>query len=239
MTYMIQTFDIIGAGRPDHTPSMTAEIQAKVYNAEVGTIFRSTDGAGVGANQWQLLSSGWTLTQADTGNLIIKGDPATGGALTQTTPTAIDTYGFIIRRINNEITITLDNWSGARIILPEGFRPLAWTQVSVVSDHVSWKRLSGGAAVINFWRYLLNNKDDLQRAVGAIEISTNHEMYLYRSGERAGEVATAQWGLRDLWFKNQNWGDADKEKNQGRGGISHTFKFNTPEPFPLNLPPTV
>ena len=60
------TTQIIGAGRPDIPASMTTAVQAQVAAAPVGSTFSSTDGASVGAWQWQKRTAGWTVTNLDT-----------------------------------------------------------------------------------------------------------------------------------------------------------------------------
>ena len=71
---------IIGAGRPDVAASMTTAVQAQVSAAPVGSIFSSTDGASVGAWQWQKQSSGWKVIALDTGVCYIRGNVANGWA---------------------------------------------------------------------------------------------------------------------------------------------------------------
>lgn len=61
------TYQIVGAGRPDIPASMTTAVQAQVSAAPVGSTFSSTDGAFVGAWQWQKLPTGWRVTFGDTG----------------------------------------------------------------------------------------------------------------------------------------------------------------------------
>lgn len=69
---------IVGAGRPDVTASMTTSVQAQVTAAPVGATFSSTDGASVGAWQWQKLPAGWTVGFGDTGFRDITGLLSTG-----------------------------------------------------------------------------------------------------------------------------------------------------------------
>jgi len=61
------TYQIVGASRPDVPASMTTAVQAQVSAAPVGSTFSSTDGASVGAWQWQKLPTGWKVTFGDTG----------------------------------------------------------------------------------------------------------------------------------------------------------------------------
>lgn len=72
------TYQIVGAGRPDVTESMIKTVQAQVAAAPVGSIFSSTDGASVGAWQWQKLPAGWTVGFGDTGFRDITGLLSTG-----------------------------------------------------------------------------------------------------------------------------------------------------------------
>lgn len=60
------TYQIVGAGRPDIPASMTTAVQAQVAAAPVGSTFSSTDGASVGAWQWQKLPTGWRVVVLDT-----------------------------------------------------------------------------------------------------------------------------------------------------------------------------
>ena len=58
------SYVIVGPGRPD-VPSTTA---GTITGAEpVGAEYRSTDGAGVGAERWIKRSSGWRVSDGDTG----------------------------------------------------------------------------------------------------------------------------------------------------------------------------
>lgn len=59
-------YQIVGAGRPDIPASMTTAVQAQVATAPVGSTFSSTDGASVGAWQWQKRPTGWIVTDLDT-----------------------------------------------------------------------------------------------------------------------------------------------------------------------------
>lgn len=58
---------IIAAGRPDLSATMDSPTQAAVSSASPGTLFRSTDGASVGAWAWSKRPSGWVVTDGDTG----------------------------------------------------------------------------------------------------------------------------------------------------------------------------
>lgn len=58
---------IVGAGRPDIPESITTVLRDRVAAAPIGSTFSSTDGASVGAWQWQKLPSGWKVTFGDTG----------------------------------------------------------------------------------------------------------------------------------------------------------------------------
>lgn len=56
-----------GTGRPDKPESLQDHQRAVVAAAEVGSVFTSTDGAGVGAWTWARRPSGWVVTDGDTG----------------------------------------------------------------------------------------------------------------------------------------------------------------------------
>ena len=74
-TLTAATWTLTGPGRPDQ-PATTAGI---ITGSEpVGTEYRSTDGAGVGAWAWRLRPSGWEVTDLDTG--IRRGEPLNGWA---------------------------------------------------------------------------------------------------------------------------------------------------------------
>lgn len=100
---------IIGSGRPDIPSTLSDDNQPKVTNAVVGTVFTSTDGAGVGAWQWQLTSDGWRLNDGDTGwiDLTKQSNPKSP-------------Y-YQIKRAGDTIHLLLDQWGGYRIPLPYGF----------------------------------------------------------------------------------------------------------------------
>lgn len=110
LTDTIGTPTIQGVGRPDIPTTLSAENQAKASNAPIGALFTSTDGAGVGALQWQKTAEGWALNDADTGWLDL-----------QKTSTPNNSPSYQIRRIGNVVHLRLDKWSGNRIELPDGF----------------------------------------------------------------------------------------------------------------------
>lgn len=60
------TYQIVGAGRPDVPASMTTAVQAQVAAAPIGATFTSTDGASVGAWQWQKRPTMWAVAVGDT-----------------------------------------------------------------------------------------------------------------------------------------------------------------------------
>lgn len=97
---------IIAAGRPDDVTTLTAAVQTKVATAPNLTIFRSTDGAGVNAYEWQLQSGKWQPTNADTGWHRI---------------TAGNASEVNIRRKNNTVYMSINRYTGTRINLPYGF----------------------------------------------------------------------------------------------------------------------
>lgn len=97
---------ITGTGRPDKPDTLTPAVAALVANASNLTVFKSTDGAGVNAYEWQLQNGKWQPTAADTGRLTI----------------AADNFADIdIRRINNTVYLSVNKWSGTRCWLPYGF----------------------------------------------------------------------------------------------------------------------
>lgn len=110
LTDTIGTPTIQGVGRPDIPTTLSAENQAKASNAPIGALFTSTDGAGVGALQWQKTVNGWKLNDGDTGWIDL-----------QKTSTPNNSPVYQIRRIGNVVHLVLDQWSGNRIDLPYGF----------------------------------------------------------------------------------------------------------------------
>ena len=55
--------EIIGTGRPDDSSTLEASTIQQVANAQVGTLFISLDGAGIGAWAWRKRRSGWGLVE--------------------------------------------------------------------------------------------------------------------------------------------------------------------------------
>ena len=55
--------EIIGTGRPDDASTLAATTIQKVANAQVGTLFISLDGAGIGAWAWRKRRTGWGLVE--------------------------------------------------------------------------------------------------------------------------------------------------------------------------------
>ncbi len=62
----------VGQGRPDITSTLDSSGQSWVQAAPVGAMWCSTDGAGVGAWQWQRIGTGWEVVLVDTGWRSIK-----------------------------------------------------------------------------------------------------------------------------------------------------------------------
>ena len=55
--------EIIGSGRPDDPSTLEATTIQQVTNAQVGTLFISLDGAGIGAWAWRKRRTGWGLVE--------------------------------------------------------------------------------------------------------------------------------------------------------------------------------
>lgn len=55
--------EIIGSGRPDDPSTLEATTIQQVANAQVGTLFISLDGAGIGAWAWRKRRTGWGLVE--------------------------------------------------------------------------------------------------------------------------------------------------------------------------------
>ena len=55
--------EIIGTGRPDDASTLEATTIQQVANAQVGTLFISLDGAGIGAWAWRKRRTGWGLVE--------------------------------------------------------------------------------------------------------------------------------------------------------------------------------
>ena len=55
--------EIIGTGRPDDAATLEATTIQQVANAQVGTLFISLDGAGIGAWAWRKRRTGWGLVE--------------------------------------------------------------------------------------------------------------------------------------------------------------------------------
>lgn len=101
---------ISGVGRPDIPATLSTENQHECSVAENGALFTSTDGAGVGALQWQKTVDGWKLNDGDTGWIDL-----TKSSTPNNSPI------FRIRREGSLVHLLLDQWCGNRIELPQGF----------------------------------------------------------------------------------------------------------------------
>ena len=63
------TKELIGSGRPDNPSTTNGVIKGTETD---GTLYRSTDGAGVGALLWQRVNGKWVVVYGDTGLVTIK-----------------------------------------------------------------------------------------------------------------------------------------------------------------------
>lgn len=109
---------IIAAGRPDLPATMDSATQAAVSSASPGTLFRSTDGASVGAWAWMKRPTGWTVIDGDTGWRILYSN----GLRTGYNPVGAQylTAGRLrIRRTLSELWVSFDDlqWSGGEVVL--------------------------------------------------------------------------------------------------------------------------
>lgn len=68
---------IVGAGRPDKPETTNGKIKGTEPN---GSVYESTDGAKVGAWQWQKRSGEWVVTAGDTGLITLKTQNLKAGA---------------------------------------------------------------------------------------------------------------------------------------------------------------
>lgn len=114
---------LTGPGRPD-TPSTTGGIITG--NEPVGTEYRSTDGASVGAWVWRKRPGGWAVTDGDTGWRDV-----TSFVIDSTGASAVSSGSLRMRRIGGVIHATtagqrltmVAGLSGIRVNHPEGFAP--------------------------------------------------------------------------------------------------------------------
>lgn len=119
---------IVGAGRPDIPASMTTAVQAQVAAAPVGSTFSSTDGASVGAWQWQKRPAGWQIVALDTGWRAL-------------TPTGSNVSAFTtlaIRRVNQLVRLRVAGLvlTGTGIFVPAvtGFSPGAYMRFPLLTS---------------------------------------------------------------------------------------------------------
>lgn len=163
----------------------------------------------------------------------------------------VPNYTLRVRRKGDEVHIAIDNWSGVRIDLPVGFGVsdfdgTNWTvgpyiQFSTVSDHITRKKKSplANASAQAYWNYEVNEKNDLQRAVGQVEINPKNELYLQGTYQSTipwnGVVPQPNAGNPsiDFWMKKTQ---TDPQLNTGPSGISIYMSFLTFAPFPSTLP---
>lgn len=114
---------LTGPGRPD-TPSTTGGIITG--NEPVGTEYRSTDGASVGAWVWRKRPTGWVVTDGDTGWRNV-----TAFIVDSTGAPAVSSGTLRMRRIGDVVHATtagqrltmVTGLSGLRVNHPEGFAP--------------------------------------------------------------------------------------------------------------------
>lgn len=224
-------------GRPDVQTSMDADGIAFVNNATIGDEFISNDGAGVGAYKWELTANGWKPFRSDTGWLIFR-----------KTPNASISF----RRINDQVFINVDDWSGHLVNIPYGFGygelpPTAteaqfkdvsqnanYMGISVVSEHLKKRRTfrNPNAPAKPYWDYDVNSKNDLQRAVGVIDINPKNEMYLASSNE------DTLWGTANvnhripLWLKRNQ---TDKFLASKGTGVSFQHTYLSKQPYPTDI----
>lgn len=95
---------IVSAGRPDVIDTLPLSKREEVNRAPVGTQFISSDGAGVGAWQWQKKADKWEVTVGDTGWRNI--DTQMFGNLSHAS-NYYPSEKASIRRINNNVYFTL------------------------------------------------------------------------------------------------------------------------------------
>lgn len=238
MTWLAQSeaHNIYANGRPDIHSTLNTETLAKVSGAEIGTEFYSLDGAGVKANKWLKTADGWKLVDGDTGWITLSQNP---------------NYLLMIRRDGDDVHVAIDNWSGIKIDLPVGFGFSDWdgtnfthwqhVQFDTTSDHLVQKLIDPhpNNGVQNYWNYDTTVKNDLQRAVGQVELNPKNELYLMGTYQ-----STVDWGsgpatpkprrpAQDLWFGRNI---TDPQADQKAGGISIYFSFKSQSPYPQTIP---
>lgn len=90
---------IIAAGRPDLPATMDTATQDEVLSAPPGTLFRSTDGAGVGAWMWMKQGTQWSVTDGDTGWRNVAADLLNGWTAT------MNGRSWAIRRLGSIVSV--------------------------------------------------------------------------------------------------------------------------------------
>lgn len=230
MTFITQASNgkvIRSIGRPNDYSSLDYSVIQQVNDAQLGTEFLSTDGAGVGAIRWLKTADGWELINGDTGWLTLQEAPL---------------FVVKVRRHLNQVHLSIDNWSGVRFQLPVGFggsdwdgtnyNDEIWLQFPVVSDQLSIKRpnsLSNPDANA-FFHYPIESRQDLQRAIGNVELTPDNYFSLKGTDPNlpngdANDVT--HWLTRD---------STDTQKNTGQHGISFYTSFLTHSDYPATLP---
>ena len=123
------TFTGEGRGRPDMPDTLDAAGRSWVASAPVGAVWCSTDGAGVGAWQWQKLPSGWAVSMGDTGVVNQTSSPAFISALTSPDGTLQLSSDALItaRRIGSLVILntTLKHTRNVSSVTAAGM-PLGW-----------------------------------------------------------------------------------------------------------------
>lgn len=123
------TFTGAGKGRPDMPDTLDAAGRSWVASAPVGAVWCSTDGAGVGAWQWQKLPSGWAVSMGDTGVVNVTSHPGFVSALTSPDGTLQLSSNALItaRRISSLVILntTLKHTKNVSSVTTAGM-PLGW-----------------------------------------------------------------------------------------------------------------
>lgn len=148
-----------GVGRPDMPATLDASGSAWVSTAPIGAIWCSTDGAGVGAWQWQRRTSGWSVVDGDTGLRNVTSRPEFTALITSADGAMVPTSGpsVTIRRYGSLVAFaaTIDHTTAGQAAstaaLPTGWRVrMSFSQPVINASNVINRFFLNGGASVSF-----------------------------------------------------------------------------------------
>ena len=194
---------IIGVGRPDKPETTCSKIKGNEPN---GSVYESTDGANVGAWQWQKRSGEWVVTAGDTGLITLKTQNLKAGAYVK------------LQRINNIVFCFMGGLSwglfGFKGKKEGGFIPRQAGRIDIVSQGY----IPVGFRAVSSLSYSLYDDDTGRSAanlyIGGLQdsnfmrITPFHENPKIRGNDAIPDIGASN--LRTpaiIWVTNDKWID--------------------------------